>query len=103
MLLQKDILRGISPKFAEHYQEGVPILWDTLLQSGAEKRLAEPIKGLMSDAKAQLDAEDSLLKASHVMIEEDAYLLPVMEADKLIGVVRMGDIFQQITNALLKL
>jgi len=103
MLLQKDILRGISPKFAEHYEAGVPIFWDTLLESGAEKRLAEPIKELMSDAEVTLDAEDGLLKASHIMVHEDAYLLPVMEGDKLIGVVRMGDIFQQITNALLKL
>jgi predicted transcriptional regulator len=103
MLLQKDILKGLDPKFAEHHEEGVPVLWDTLLASGGEKRLAQPIKDFMSQAKISVDANDSILKVSHVMLHEDAYLLPVMEGDKLIGVVRMGDIFQQITNALLKL
>ena len=37
------------------------------------------------------------------MVHEGAYLLPVMEGDKLIGVVRMGDVFHEITNAVLKL
>ncbi|MBW1677022.1 MAG: CBS domain-containing protein, partial [Deltaproteobacteria bacterium] len=36
-------------------------------------------------------------------LREDAHLLPVMEGDKVIGVVRMGDLFHEITNAVLKL
>ena len=101
MLLQKDILRGLDPKFARHYGEGVPIMWDSLLESACEVGFAKPIKDCMSEAKVTLDAEDSVLKASHIMLYEDAYLLPVMEGDKLIGVVRMGDLFRQITNACL--
>ena len=103
MLLQKDMLKGLEPKFAKHYEDGVPILWDDLLESGSEKQLARPIKEFMSQATATIDAEDSILKASHIMLNEDAYLLPVMEGDKLIGVVRMGDVFHEITNAVLKL
>jgi CBS-domain-containing membrane protein len=103
MLLQKDMLKGLEPKFAKHYEDGVPILWDDLLESGSETQLARPIKEFMSQATATIDAEDSILKASHIMLNEDAYLLPVMEGDKLIGVVRMGDVFHEITNAVLKL
>ncbi|MBW1739675.1 MAG: CBS domain-containing protein [Deltaproteobacteria bacterium] len=103
MLLQKDILKGLEPKFAEHHEEGVPIFWNGLLKSGSEKRLSRPIKEFMSEVTATIDAEDSILKASHIMLQKDAYLLPVMEGDKLIGVVRMGDLFHKITNAVLKL
>jgi len=102
MLLQKDILRGLEPKFAEHYEEGIPVFWDTILESGSEERLAQPIKDFMSKAEVLIDAEDNLLKASHMMLQEDAYLLPVMEGEKLVGVVRMGDLFHHITNAVLK-
>ena len=35
--------------------------------------------------------------------EEDTNLLPVMEGDKLIGVVRMSDLFHEITKAVLDL
>ena len=103
MLLQKDILRGLEPKFAKHHEDGVPIAWDDLLKAGSEKRLARPIKEFMSQAAVKVDAEDSILKASHIMLEKDAYLLPVMEGEKLIGVIRMGDLFHEITNAVLSL
>jgi len=103
MLLEKDILRGIVPQFAQHHEEGVPILWDQLLKSGTEKQLGRPIKEFMSAVTATLDADDNILKASHIMVDKNAYLLPVMEEDKLIGVVRMGDLFHQITNAVLAL
>jgi CBS-domain-containing membrane protein len=103
MLLQKDILKGLDPKFARHHEDGVPVFWDDLLESGGEKRLAQPIKEFMSEVKATVDAEDSLLKASHIMLEHDFYLLPVMDGDKVIGIVRMGDVFHEITNAVLKL
>ena len=101
MLSQKDILRGLEPKFAKHYEEGVPIAWDDLLKAGSEKRLAQPIKAFMSGVTAKLEVEDSILKASHIMLQKDAYLLPVMTGDKLVGVVRMGDLFQEITNVVL--
>ena len=103
MLHQKDILKGLEPKFARHYEEGVPIAWEDLLRGGAEKRLESSVKEFMSEAKARLDAEDSVLKASHIMLEGDAYLLPVMEGGRLIGIVRMGDLFHEITNAVLNL
>ena len=103
MLLEKDILKGLEPRFAEHFKEGVPILWDQLLKSGVEKQLDRPIKEFMSEATATVEVEDKILKASHLMVHEKLYLLPVMEEDRLIGVVRMGDVLHAITNAVLEL
>jgi len=103
ILSQKDILRGLVPKFAEHYNQGVPVFWDDLLAAGSEKRLKLPIQDFMSRVKVTGEAEDSILKAAHILLQENAYLLPLMENGKLIGVVRMGDLFQEITNVVLKL
>ena len=103
MLLEKDILQGLEPKFAQHHENGVPILWDEILKSGAEARLGRSIKEFMSEVKSTIDAEDKILKASHIMLNDKVFLLPVMEGDRLIGVVRMGDLLHEITNALLEL
>lgn len=103
MLMMSDILKGLEPKFAQHDDEGSPILWDDLLASRSEKRLAQPVKEFMSEVMATIDAEASILEASHIMLQEDGYLLPAMEGDKLIGVVHMDDLFHEITNAVLKL
>jgi CBS-domain-containing membrane protein len=102
MLSQKDILKGLVPRFAQHYEEGVPVAWDDLLTLGADKRLSRKIDEFMSEATAKLDGQDSVLKAAHIMLEADAFLLPVMEGDKLIGVVQMGELFQEITDAALR-
>lgn len=103
ILLQKDILKGLDPKFARHFNEGSPVCWDDLLKSESQKRLSRPVKEFMSGVAATVDAEDGMLKASHIMVQEDACLLPVMEGDKAIGVVLMGDVFHEITNTVLKL
>ena len=103
MLLRKDVLKGLEPKFAQHYEDGVPIFWDELLQTGSEKRLARPVKEFMSEIKATIDIDDSILKASHIMLQEDNDLLPVMEGDKLIGVLRMEELFHDLTSTVLNL
>lgn len=103
MLLQNDILRAIEPKFGQHNKENIPISWDDLLKTVSEKRLALPIKEFMSEATVTIDAEESILMASHMMLEEATYLLPVTEGERLIGVVRMEDLFHEITNTMLKL
>jgi CBS domain-containing protein len=131
MLSEKDMLKGLDPKFASHYEEGVPMFWDSLLESksGNEERLARPVKEiLLADlAKADfegvvypsilnvwhhekagltfhtvtIDAEGNILKAAHIMLQEQVYILPVVEKGKLIGVVRMGDLFHEISQFVL--
>jgi predicted transcriptional regulator len=101
ILLQKDVLKGLEPKFAQHYEDGVPIFWDDLLQTGSEKRLSRPVKEFMSEVKATIGIDDSILKASHIMLQEDNDLLPVMEGDKLIGVLRMEELFHELTRTVL--
>lgn len=103
ILLQKDVLKGLEPKFAQHYEDGVPVFWDELLQTGSEKRLARPVKEFMSKIKATIDIDDSILKASHIMLQEESDLLPVMAGDKLIGVLRMDELFHELTHTVLNL
>lgn len=103
MLAQKDILRGIEPKFAQHHGQGVPIFWDRLLESGSKVTLAKPIKDFMSKVRVWVDVEDDLLKASHLLLHEQTCVLPVSDGGELIGVVTMEDLFHQITGSVLRL
>ena len=103
MLSEKNILTGMVPKFAQHYSEGVPVFWDDLLKSGREQRLDQPIKNFMVKVAAVGEPEDNILKGAHLVLEDENFLLPIVENEKIIGVVRMGDVFHEITNALLQL
>jgi len=103
MLSRRNILKGLVPKSANQYSEGIPIFWDALLASGTEEQLALPIKDFMSKVKSSMDPKDGLLKAAYILLEENTVVIPVMEAEKVVGVVRMDDIFHEITNVVLKL
>jgi len=131
MLSEKDILKGLDPRFARHYEVGIPMFWDQLLESkeGCEKRLGRPVKEFLLDDTCKVDIEnaiytsvlnildctkagwsfrtvtidagDNILKAAHIMLHEHVYILPVVEEGKLIGVVRMGDLFHEISQFVL--
>ncbi len=133
MLFERDILRGLEPRFAQRYEEvGVPIFWDKLMASkaGWDERLSRPVSEFLKkteivieveDARALLErrreegrkeriralpainVQDSILKAAHVMVRERVFVLPVMEDSKILGFVRMGDIFRELANLVLNL
>ena len=131
MLSEKDILKGLDPRFARHYEVVIPMFWDQLLESkeGCEKRLGRPVKEFLLDDTGKvdiqnaiytsilkiwdhtkagwqfrtvtIDAEDNILKAAHILLQEHVYILPVVEEGKLIGIVRMGDLFHEISQFVL--
>lgn len=101
VLTQAGILRGIEPKFAHHYEKGKPVSWSDFLAGSARKRMLEPIKNFMSPAKVTIDAEDGILKASHIMLTEQQQILAVQEQGKIIGVINLDDVFREIIEFLL--
>ncbi len=103
VLSESDILKGLESDLGRHFEEGLPLSWDDLLKAGSEKQLARPIEEVMSKVGATINAEDSILKASHIMLQEKTNLLAVLDEGKVIGVVRMGELFHEITNTVLKL
>ena len=82
ILTQVDILWGIEPKFARHYEDGVPVFWSDLLTQSARKRIMQPIKELMTPTKVTVDSNDSIMKASHIMLIENQDILAVKEDNR---------------------
>jgi CBS domain-containing protein len=103
MLSQKDILQALEPKLAHRLKESAPLLWNELSQSGIRDRLSRPIKDFMSKAKTTLDLEDPILMAAQTMLQNGEVISPVMDGDKLIGVIPLKDLFHEITNLVLTL
>jgi predicted transcriptional regulator len=63
------------------------------------KGTARQIQEFMSETSVRIDAEESIATASRVMAGNDACLLPVMEGGKLIGVLRMDDLYEELAEA----
>jgi len=103
MLALKDVLRGVEPKFSQKYGQGIPVFWEDLFAQNAKAQLVKPISEFMSPVAATVEADDSLLKASHVMLDAGLTLLPVMDGGSVLGVIKLEDIFQEVSMAILSM
>ena len=78
--------------------------------SGLEADLSGPkvkeasqtaVSEVMSPIKATVDAGDSLAKALFLMIKEEVGRMPVMQEEKVVGIIRLSDLFQEISDFVL--
>ena len=102
-LTQKDVLKGLDPKGSGCSKKGVPVSPEDLWKPHIQERLSRPVKDFMSKVTMKVDAADSILSVSRVMSNEGACMVPVFEKNRVVGVVTMGDLFHEITNAVLRL
>jgi len=111
-LTLKDILRGLEPQFlkpsakaqgAEEDESALSLIWDTLFDKGSKEFAERPVSEIMTPAKYFVEPTDPLTKAAYLMLHHDLILLPVLEnKKKFVGLVRMIEVFDEISNGLLK-
>jgi hypothetical protein len=111
-LTLKEILRGIEPKFmsstgkAQGYapeEAELSIIWDSLFNKQSKEMAERPISEVMVPTQHFVDPDESITKAAYLLLRHDLVLLPVLEdKKKLIGIVRMLEVFDELTNVILK-
>jgi CBS domain-containing protein len=111
-LTLKDILKGLEPRFlkastkAEGLKEdesSLSLMWDTLFDKSSKDLAEKPVSEIMATAKYFVEPSDPITKAAYLMLHHDLILLPVLEGKKkFVGLVRMIEVFDEISNAILK-
>lgn len=106
----KDILKGLEPHFLksskkaqvhEEDESGLSVLWDTLFKESREAA-ERPVSEVMVPTKLFVKPEDPLTKAAYLMIHNDLALLPVLEdKKKFVGLVRVIEVFNEISDAVM--
>ncbi|MDI6722783.1 MAG: CBS domain-containing protein, partial [Candidatus Aenigmarchaeota archaeon] len=110
-LTPKDILRGLEPRFLKtttkaqvHAEDesGLSLLWDTLFNKESKEMAEKPVSEVMTPAKVFVEPDDPITKAAYLMIHNDLVLIPVLEnKKKFVGLVRIIETFDEISNAVL--
>jgi len=108
----KDILKGIEPLFLkapakaqvpEEEKTGLAIVWDSLFTQESKKLAQKPVSEIMVPARYFVEPEDPITKAAYLMIHHDLPVLPVIEEKKkFVGIVRMVEIFDAISEEIIK-
>jgi CBS-domain-containing membrane protein len=108
----KNILAGLEPRFmrpttdAQAYTKEGPelaLIWSTLFNKESKDLAEKPVSEIMVPAKYFVEPDDPITKAAFMIIHNDLILLPVLEnKKKFVGLVRLIEIFNEISDAVLK-
>lgn len=108
----KDILRGLEPRFMkpsgkaqvpEEDATALSFLWDSLFAKESKDLAEKPVKDVMVPARYYVEPGDPITKAAYLMLHHDLILLPVLEnRKKFVGLVRMMEVFDEISSAILE-
>jgi Mg/Co/Ni transporter MgtE len=80
---------------------GTLTLKDILKGLESKEKAESPVSEVMIPVKFFIEPDDPITKAADLMLNNDLILLPVIEdKNKFVGVVRMIEIFDELTSAL---
>ncbi|MDD3732148.1 MAG: CBS domain-containing protein [candidate division Zixibacteria bacterium] len=110
---RRDILRGLEPKFLKtmpitHRKQLFNIEVDPNLVDLSQGKIAKsiqdqsglPVTEVMQPVVTTVDYEDHLAKIIYKMVNMDLNLIPVVKDQKVVGVVRSVDVFNEIAHML---
>jgi predicted transcriptional regulator len=110
-LRRRDIMRGLEPKFLSSqpldYRKKLfdveldpnlsELPYDRLLR-GIQEQAKRPVSDVMRPIEAILQADDHYMKAMYEMVSGNLSLIPVIQDEQLVGVLRSVDLFHEMAK-----
>ena len=100
ILTMKDIVRGLEGDILGG-PGGAALSWKDLVGPELTKQAQKQVSEVMSPFKVTVAISDSLVKALSLMLQENVERIPVLEDNKVAGLIRLTDLFKEISGALL--
>lgn len=102
----QDLIRGIERKFSRSgdwmsKEWDTPVFFEGLFTAGVKEEAQKTVSEIMSPVKDTIGAEDSIIKAIYIMIEKNHTLLPVIDQGNVVGVIRLNEIFNEVSKLVL--
>jgi CBS-domain-containing membrane protein len=110
---RRDLMRGLEPKFLvvqplAYRKKLFDIAVDPNLSelpydrvvTGIREQASRPVSDVMRPVETVVQADDHLMKAVYEMVSQDLSLIPVLEGQRLVGVVRSVELFHELAEVL---
>jgi CBS domain-containing protein len=106
ILTLRDIIQGLEPRFLQETSlvKGDPnlaVLMGDLFGPGLREASQKPVSEVMSPIKVTAQGNDPVAKAIFLMIKENVGLMPVIQDNKVAGMIRLSDLFMEISELVL--
>ncbi len=109
MVKRRDILRGLEPGFMQkrtikyskkwfdiNVDPDLSTLSDTRILQSIRKNASRCVVEVMQPIVTKVAHNDTFLRIISEMVEHNCSLIPVLDAEKVVGVVRSVDVLHQI-------
>jgi CBS domain-containing protein len=106
ILTLRDIIRGLEPRFMQETglikgDPNLAVLMGDLFGPGLKEASQKPVSEVMRPIKVTIQGADPIAKAIFMMIKEDVGMMPVVQDSKVAGMVRLSDLFKEISAMVL--
>jgi CBS-domain-containing membrane protein len=106
ILTLRDIIKGLEPKFLHETSlikadPGLAVLLGEFFGPRMMEQSHRPVSEVMSPIKETVNADEPIIKPLYFMIKENLGLIPVMEAGRVMGILRLSDLFAEISRIVL--
>jgi CBS domain-containing protein len=107
ILTLRDIIVGLEPRFLHEsglikMDPSLTVLLGDFCGPKMKEQSHRPVSEVMSPIKVTIQSSDPVAKAIFLMIKENVGLLPVMQSGKVIGMLRLSDLFSEISRGVLE-
>jgi CBS domain-containing protein len=106
MLTLRDIIKGLEPRFLHETalikaDPSLAVLMGDLFGPGMREASQKPVSEVMSPIRIKVEGDDPIAKAVFLMIKEDVGLMPVIQEGRVAGMIRLSDLFSEISKLVL--
>jgi len=106
ILTLRDIIKGLEPRFLKETDlvkadPSLTVMMGDLFGPGLKEASQKPVSEVMSPIKVTTQGGDPLAKAIFLMIKENVGLMPVIQDHKVAGMIRLSDLFKEISDLVL--
>jgi CBS domain-containing protein len=106
ILTLRDIIVGLEPKFLHEtnlikMDPSLTVLMGDFFGPKMQEQSQRVVSEVMSPIKVTVKAEDPITKPLYVMVKENLGLVPVMQRGKVAGMLRLSDLFGEISKIVL--
>ncbi len=107
LLTLRDLLKGLEPGFLKESKlvkvdPELALVMGDLFGPTMKKQAERPVSEVMGPIRVSVKSEDSLAKALFLMIHENVGMMPVIDDGRVLGMVRLTDIFLEVSQAILE-
>jgi len=106
ILTLRDIIKGLEPRFLHETalikaDPSLTVMIGDLFGPGLKEASQKPVSEVMSPIKVIIQGNDPIAKAIFLMIKEGVGMMPVIQDNKVAGMIRLSDLFKEISDLVL--